>query len=213
MHRRDVIFGLPLAVAACGEPKVWAPDDVVARAAYRAEGPATVALYTMKNVDTGNGAHTAMLINASQRVIFDPAGSLRHPDIPERNDVLFGITPRVQEFFEGFHARETYYVVRMTRIVPPDVAEQCLSLALQAGPVSRPFCTQSASRILSQLRGFETIRTTLLPDRLHDRFALLPGIETIERRENDDGTDRTLEIQRFEASAGSDGFSSTPSGP
>ena len=66
---------------------------------------------------------------------------------------------------------------------------------------------------LSQLQGFETINTTLLPDRLYDRFALLPGIETIERRENDDGTDRTLEIQRFEASAGLDGFSSTPSGP
>jgi len=210
MHRRDVLLGLPLAVAACGEPEAWAPDDVVARSAYVPDGPPSIALYTMKNVDTGNGAHTAMLISASQRVIFDPAGSLRHPDIPERNDVLFGVTPRVQEFFEGFHARETYYVVRMTRDVPPDVAETCLSLALAAGPVSRPFCTSATSRILSRLPGFETIRPALLPDTLHDRFARLPGVETVERREDDDGIDRTLEIRRFEASAGAGSLSSTP---
>ena len=212
MRRRDLLIGLPLAVAACSEPKVWAPDDVVSQAAFSDDGPRSIALYTMKNVDTGYGAHTAVLIDASQRVIFDPAGSLRHPDIPERNDVLFGVTPRVQEFFEGFHARETYYVVRMSRTVPPQVAEQCYQLALQAGPVSRPFCTRATSRILSQLPGFEPIRTTLLPDRLHDRFATLPGVVTVERRENDDGTDRTLEIQRFEASRGSDSFQTARSG-
>jgi hypothetical protein len=207
IRRRAVIFGLPAVLAGCGAQSVWAPDDAVARAAYVHDGPPSIALYTMKNVDSGNGAHTAMMINASQRVIFDPAGSLRHPEIPERNDVLFGVTPRVQEFFEGFHARETYYVVRMTKVVPPEVAEQCFRLSLQAGPVPRPFCTQSASRILSQLPGFERINTVLLPDNLHDSFGALPGIETVERRENDDGTDRTVEIQRFEASGA---VSSTP---
>jgi hypothetical protein len=199
MHRRTVMLGLPLFAAGCATQTVWAPDDVVSRVAWVEPPPNYIALYTMKNVDSGNGAHTALLISASQRVIFDPAGSLRHPEIPERGDVLFGVTPRVLEFFEGFHARETYYVVKMTKQVPPEVAEQCFSLALQAGAVSRPFCTQSTSRILSQLPGFERINTVLLPDNLHDRFATLPGVTTTERRENDDGTDRTVEIQEFEA--------------
>lgn len=210
MHRRSVILGLPLTLAGCGAQSVWAPDDVVARAAYVHDGPPVIALYTMKNVDTDNGAHTAMLINASQRVIFDPAGSLRHPEIPERNDVLFGVTPRVKEFFEGYHARETYYIVRMTKVVPAEVAEQCFRLALQAGPVPRPLCTQSTSRILSQLPGFERISTTMLPDRLHDRFASFSGIEIVERREDDDGNDRTAEIRRFEASSDADFVSSIP---
>lgn len=207
MHRRAVLFGLPLALAGCGAQSVYAPDDVVARAAYVHDGPPSIALYTMKNTSNGDGAHSALLINASQRVIFDPAGSLRHPEIPERNDVLFGVTPRVQEFFEGYHARETYYVVRMTKTVPAEVAEQCFRLALAAGPVPRPLCTQSISRILSQLPGFERISVALLPDRLHDRFATLPGVETVERREDDDGIDRTTEIREFEASGA---LSSTP---
>lgn len=207
MQRRAVILGLPLALAGCGADTVWAPDDVVARVAWAEPPPTYLALYTMKNVDSGNGAHTALLISASQRVIFDPAGSLRHPEIPERGDVLFGITPRVLEFFEGFHARETYYVVKMTKTVPPEVAELCFQLAVQTGGVSRPFCTQATSRILSQLPGFERINTTLLPDNLHDRFATLDGVTTTERRENDDGTDRTIEIQEFEASGA---VSSTP---
>ncbi len=66
--------------------------------------------------------------------------------------------------------------------------------------MSRPFCTQATSRILSQLPGFERINTVLLPDNLHDRFATLDGVVTTERRETDDGTDRTIEIQEFEAS-------------
>jgi hypothetical protein len=207
MQRRTVLFGLPLLAAGCGAQGAWAPDDAVARVAWTEPPPNYLALYTMKNVDSGNGAHTALLISASQRVIFDPAGSLRHPEIPERGDVLFGVTPRVLEFFEGFHARETYYVVKMTKQVPPEVAELCFTLALEKGAVSRPFCTTATSSILSQLPGFERISTTILPDRLHDRFAELPGVTTTERRENDDGTDRTVEIREFEAAAG---ISSTP---
>jgi hypothetical protein len=95
----------------------------------------------------------------------------------------------------------------MTKTVTPEVAEQCFRLALQAGPVPRPLCTQATSRILGQLPGFEPIDTVLLPDNLHDRFATLSGVETVERREADDGFDRTVEIERFEASGA---VSSTP---
>ena len=64
--------------------------EVVQRAAYRHDGPPALTLYTMVSNKTGAGAHTSLMINGSQRVIFDPAGSVQHPDIAERGDVLFG---------------------------------------------------------------------------------------------------------------------------
>jgi hypothetical protein len=52
----------------------------------------------MVNNRSGNGAHTSLMINASQRVIFDIAGTLWHVYLPEKEDVIFGINPTVEDF-------------------------------------------------------------------------------------------------------------------
>jgi len=84
MHRRTFILSAPLGLAACGvtREEVLAPQS-------------RLTLLTMKNTGSGNGAHTGLMINASQRVLWDPAGTFGHASIPERNDVHFGITPRI----------------------------------------------------------------------------------------------------------------------
>ena len=80
----------------CGGPAkpVWAPDAVVAKHAHRTTGPTQVTLYTVVNTRNGTGAHSALLIDAGERVLFDPAGSYASPQTPERHDVLFGMTDR-----------------------------------------------------------------------------------------------------------------------
>ncbi|HEV8034615.1 hypothetical protein [Yoonia sp.] len=198
MNRRAFLVGLPLALSACTAQEVWAPDDVVSRAIYRKPGRKYLTLYTMKNVGSGNGAHSALLINASQRVLFDPAGSFRQDVMPERNDVLFGVTPRLEKFYVSFHARETYYVVGQTVEVAPDVAEQALNLALVSGPVPQASCARVTSRMLRQLPGFGGIRQTWGPGRIREDFAKLPGVTTLEYREND-ADDKTLALEEITA--------------
>ena len=185
MDRRSFLIGLPLALSGCTAQEVWAPDDVVARAIYREPGRSYITLYTMKNIGSGNGAHSALLINASQRVMFDPAGSFNQDLMPERNDVLFGVTPRLEQYYTSFHARVTYYVIGQTVDVTPQVAEQALNLALVSGPVPQANCARVTSRILRQLPGFEGIRQTWGPGRVAEDFATLPGVVTREYREND----------------------------
>jgi hypothetical protein len=197
--RRAVLIGLPIAVAGCGRPEsIWAPDDVVARAAYVFDGPPALTLYTVKNNDTQNGAHTALMINASQRVLFDPAGSFGHPSLPERNDVIFGITPRIEEFYTSYHARASYHVVKVTREVPAEAAETAFRLALQEGPVPRARCALATSSILHRTPGFESIRLTLLPDNLLRQFQALPGT-TAEFRYEDDDDNKELARAAFDA--------------
>lgn len=191
MDRRRFLIGLPLALSACTAQEVWAPDDVVSRAIYREPDRSYLTLYTMRNTGSDNGAHTALLINASQRVIFDPAGSWQQAVMPERNDVLFGVTPRLEKLYISFHARITYYVVGQTIAVSPEVAEQALNLALVAGPVPQASCTRVTSRLLRQLPRFGSLRQTWGPGRLSDDFARLPGVTTVEYRENDPD-DKTL---------------------
>ncbi|WP_439155468.1 hypothetical protein [Yoonia sp.] len=198
MDRRKFLIGLPLALSACAVEEIWAPDDVVARAIYRGDGPKHLTLYTMLNVGSDNGAHTSLLIDASHRVIFDPAGSFKQSRIPERNDVLFGISPQLEQYYVSYHARSTYYVVGQRIEVAPEVAERALILALANGAVPKAGCTRSTSRLLRQLPGFGGLRQTMFPDKLMKDFATLPDIATREYREND-ADDKSVAAARINA--------------
>lgn len=186
MDRRAVILGLPLAVAGCGAQSVWAPEEMVSRVRYRHPGPSILTLYTVKNSSSQNGAHTALLINASERVIFDPAGTFGHESIPERNDVVFGVTPRVEEFYTSYHARASYYVIKLHKEVTPEVAEAVYSRALVSGPVAKANCTRVTSSMLQDVPGFESLRTTWFPDNLMEQFVALPNVTSEFHYEDDD---------------------------
>jgi hypothetical protein len=154
-------------------------------ATYRSGGPASLTLFTVKNTGSGNGAHSSLLIDGSQRVLFDPAGSFRASATPERNDVLFGFSPAAEQAYISFHARAAYFVVIQTVSVPPEVAEQALQLALANGAVAKANCTRATSAIVRQLPGFDDIGGTWFPNNLSDSFGQLPGVQTSEVREQD----------------------------
>ena len=202
MYRRTFLAtGGALALTACAAPvpqrDVPSPE-VVARAAYRHPGPSALTLFTMVNNKSGAGAHTSLMINASQRVIFDPAGSVRHETIPEVNDVLYGITPRIADFYARAHARTTFHCVIQRREVSADVAEQAFALARQRGPVAQAQCALVTSGILRELPGFTTIRQTWFPNQLAEQFGQLSGVETRTLYE-DDADDKTVAIAEFDA--------------
>ncbi|QPO08440.1 hypothetical protein SAMN04488041_101589 [Sulfitobacter pontiacus] len=159
----------------------------VAAAAYVAPGPRSITLMTMINNRTGSGGHTALVVNGSQQVIFDPAGSFRDPRVIERGDVLYGMTPKWIQGYKSSHARSTYHVVSQEIQVTDAQAEQILQLVMSNGTVAGAFCANATSGILSQVQGFESISKTFYPAKLSEQFASLPGVTTTKYYENDDG--------------------------
>lgn len=186
MLRRTFLASAPLALAACGSGEaIWAPDDQVRAAFSPGTQPPSITLYTMLNVGSDNGAHSAILVNASQRVMFDPAGTFKHPSIPERNDVLFGMNRQVEAYYVSYHARETFYVEGLEFQVTADVAERALALVMAAGPVPKANCTRSVSTLLGQLPGFENTTVTWFPNKLHDQLKTRADAKLTVYREND----------------------------
>ncbi len=184
---RVLIPGLcaALALAGCAAPPgVWATDEDVARAAYRHDGPPRLTLFTMMNNATGAGAHTSLMINGAQRVIWDPAGSFGHKTIPERNDLVYGVTPAVADIYTRFHARKTYHVKIQELDVSPEVAERAMRLAADHGPVPQAQCARSTSSILAQLFPGR-IGRTWRPRSLAAEFGALPGVREQELYEYD----------------------------
>lgn len=182
-------LSVALAIAAC-TPAARAPDASQAQidaVAYRDAGPATLTLITMINNSSGSGGHTALMINGSQRVIFDPAGSFYHETIPERGDVIFGISPQVLQAYKGAHARAAFHVVTQEVQVAPEVAEQALRLALAQGRVPSAQCATATSGILRQLPGFQGVQSSWFPAKLMESFAAIPGVVEDRYYENDAG--------------------------
>ncbi len=155
--------------------------------AYRHDGPPSITLITMINNRTGKGGHAALLVNASQRVLFDPAGSFRVDWLTEQGDVLYGMTERNFTAYKSAHSRGTHHVVTQEVIVPAAVAERALQLVEARGSVSSAFCANATSDILRQLPGFQDIDVTFYPHRLMEQFASRPGVTTDKRFENDEG--------------------------
>ncbi|UWQ38036.1 hypothetical protein K3552_03225 [Leisingera aquaemixtae] len=176
------------ALAGCAAPQQPNADaETLARVAYRHPGPPALTLYTMINNRTGRGGHTSLMINASERVIFDPAGSFYASVVPERDDVIHGITPAVEKAYRGAHARSTYHVVIQRIEVTPEQAEKAYRLALSNGRVPGAFCAQATIGILQQVPGFESLDRTFYPEKLAEQFGQLPGVVTERYYENDSG--------------------------
>lgn len=167
-----------VALAGCAAKQPYADDATIARVRYSDPSHPSLTLYTMVNNRTGAGGHSALMINASERVIFDPAGSFKVDVVPERDDVLFGITPAVEAGYRSAHARSTFSVVSQKIDVTPEQAETAYRLALSNGAVPGAFCANATSSLLSRVPGFEGIKTTFYPTNLRDQVAQLPGVVT-----------------------------------
>lgn len=175
-----------LGLAACGAQPVWAPEDQVQAARFVAGPPTYITLYTVVNKSSGSGAHSAILVNGSERVIFDPAGTWHHPRLPERNDVHFGMTDKALAFYIDYHARATYDVIEQKIMVSPEIAELVLQRVKDFGAVPKAMCTDATSSILRGVPGFTTMPATWYPKKLSDAFGQLPGVTTRLITDDDD---------------------------
>jgi len=181
--RAGVLMLAALVLTACGaaEPK-WAPDAEVSRAFYHDSGPPTLTMFTVVNNQNGSGAHSSLMVSGSERAIFDPAGTFRHPRLPERNDVVFGMTDAAVVFYIDYHTRITYHTIVQEIQVSPEVAELALAQIKAYGAVPKAQCSKSVSSILRRLPGFGSIGVTWFPNKLSEEFGKLPGVTTrIER--------------------------------
>jgi len=177
-----------LGLTACGGYTRASSDADVEMVKFVEGPPNYIILYTVINNRSNSGAHSAVLVNASERVIFDPAGSWHHPRLPERDEVHYGMTDKAVDFYVDYHARSTYDVIEQKIFVSPEVAELLLQRMKAYGPVAKSMCTTATSAVLKGLPGFESINSTWFPKALSKDFAKLPGVIT---RTITDETDET----------------------
>lgn len=186
----------PALLSACGAKHVWDSDEAVRAARFVSSEPPSITLFTVIGIPRGEGGHSALMINGSQRVIFDPAGSWNHPYIPERNDVLYGITDNFKNFYIDYHARETYWVGEDTVFVSREVADLAIRRAEAYGPVNQSFCAVATGRVLSGVPGFEASPTGFSPNKLRSWFLTLPGVQSKRHMDGDPANNHNVLLRQ-----------------
>ncbi|MEM6564327.1 MAG: hypothetical protein AAF665_07775 [Pseudomonadota bacterium] len=185
-----VLFGLFLCLLLASCAATGGDDaspEAVRAAAFVPSGPPKLTLLTVVNNKSGAGAHTALVVTSSEQVIFDPAGSFRRPDVAERGDVLYGMSPAWVQGFKSAHARNTYHVVSQEIEVTPEQAALALQLVKINGAVGSAFCTNATSSVLRQIPGFQDVRVTFFPTNLMEQIAQRPDVVMTKYFENDAG--------------------------
>lgn len=173
---RAALLAVALLAAGCAE-SVWAPEAEVAAARYAPPGPPTITLITAQ-ADNGEGRHSALMIDGSQRVLFDPSGSWHQPGVPERNDVLYGMTPEMLRRYTEFHAVGGQHVVMQRVAVPPEIAEDALRRVEGYGAVGNGRCALAVTDVLRHTPGFEDTRSRFWPQKAMRDFDARPDVAT-----------------------------------
>jgi hypothetical protein len=188
MIKLSVALALSVALLmGCAEKGKESPASAIEAAVHVNTGPPKLTLITMVNNRSGAGAHTALLVESTQTVLFDPAGSFEHERIPERGDVLYGMTPSWVQSYKSAHARNDFHVVSQEFSVTPAQAARALQLVQANGAVPSAMCTNSTSSILRQIPGFQSVKQVYYPLKLMEQVETLPGVTTTRYYEDDAG--------------------------
>jgi hypothetical protein len=178
LRRFVVLLALPVLLGACAATTVRTADPAeVARAAYVHDAPPSVTLITVVNSSSGAGDHSALIINGAQRILYDPAGSFHHPDVPQHLDVHFGLRPIIEDIYINYHARETHHVVAQHLAVTPEVAQAALSAALGETKARQGQCSVKTTAVL-RAAGIEGVGGSIWPRTTMNNFAELAGVRT-----------------------------------
>jgi hypothetical protein len=189
-----------LVLSACGVETKSSSDADVAAFQFVSDQPPSVTLMTVIRNSNGAGAHSGLLINGSQRVMYDPAGTWTHPTLPQRGDVFFGMNDKMVDFYIDYHARETFRVVMQTVPVPIEVADALIQTALATSPAAKSTCTSNTTSILRSVPEFSSISSTWFPKALEKDFAALPGVQSRTITDDDDNENHgVLIVQRGDA--------------
>ena len=168
-------------------------EDEVARARYVSSEPPSVTLLSMVNTGSGRSAHAALLINGSQQVLYDPAGTFTHPALPRRDDIHYGMTPRYVDYYERYHARFDHFVQAQRVYVDRATADQVLANAQAEGKQLKMECGLAVADVLQPVPPFQEVRKSFFPEVVRRDFAGIAGVENHYVYETDVGKNNAWE--------------------
>ena len=130
-------------------------------------------------------------------MLYDPAGTFTHPDLPRRGDVHYGMTPRYVDYYERYHARFDYFVEAQQVPLTRTQADQMIANAKAQGQGMKMTCAaRRRRRAEAGVAASGTFRSAFSPRGCAPTSPPGPGVETSYVYEIDVGKNRDWEAER-----------------
>lgn len=184
--RTGVVLGALMALAGCAGASDAEFEEISRTIAYRPSGSPSATLITSQEVNGSGEIHAALVVKASQQVIYDPSGSFIDPGTRRIGDALYGVTPEILEKFALHQADRRHNAVLQTASVDPESAETLLQRVRRAGGAFPGFCAATIADVISGVGPFASVRETMWPSDLSEDFASIEGVETRIVTDDDD---------------------------
>ena len=184
-----------LAATALAGCEIYEPASYpeIEAARYVSPEPPSVTLMSMVNTRSGRSEHAGLLINGSQQVLYDPAGTFTHPGLPRSGYVHYGMTRRYVDYYERYHARFDYFVEAQKVPVTKAEADQLIANAQAIGQSLKMTCGLDVADVLQPVPPFTGVRKSFFPQALREDFQRLPGVQDSYVYERDIGKNNAWE--------------------
>ena len=126
-------------------------------------------------------------------MLYDPAGTFTHPDLPRRGDIHYGMTPRYVDYYERYHARFDHFVEAQKVYVDRATADRILANAEAEGKMLKMACAVAVADVVKTEPPFQGVRSTFFPETVREDFARIAGVEDSYVYEMDVGKNKEWE--------------------
>ncbi|MBL4806686.1 MAG: hypothetical protein JKY31_05270 [Rhodobacteraceae bacterium] len=181
-----ISLGASLFLTGCVNNTVLPAAEIEAARFVNDDTP-FISLITMINTNSNGGEHSALLINGSQQILYDPAGTFRHSRTLRSEDIIYGMTPGLADYYNSYHARFGYYVKVQKLNISLEMADALIARTQAEGAVPKLTCGRATSDILNDFAPFSHINTTYFPGRVMRLFDQIEGVDVTIVREDDIG--------------------------
>lgn len=172
-------LGLVLAASlqGCAGALYSNPPDVAKRDSYTAQTAPEIGLVTITHKPTQFMWHSALLINADERILYESGGYWIDSEDRRLGDVHYNLTDARLNDYVARRGNPKVWKVTLHRVdVSPEVAQEAKRRAEENQLVLAGFCAVGVAEVLKDLPGFDHIGHVLLPHDLTPRFDEIPGV-------------------------------------
>jgi hypothetical protein len=175
---RIVVLLIAFGLSGCAGLFYSSPPEIAKRERFFNAGPPEVSLLTVTHKPTGIMWHSALLITADERVLYESGGYWKDPEDRRLVDVHYNMTDaRLADYVERRSNPKSWEVTLHRVAVSDEVAMMAKQRAETNQMVLGGFCAQGVAMVLKELPGFEDIGPVFLPHDLVPHFEEIPGVQ------------------------------------
>lgn len=178
---------LAISLSGCAGTLYSSPPDVAKRDRHSPEAAPEIALVTVMHKPTRFMWHSALLITADERILYESGGYWIDPENRRLGDVHYNMNDARLRDYVARRGNPKVWEITLHRVaVPKEVAQEAKHRAETNQLVLGGFCAVGVAELLKGLPGFDHIGPVLLPHDLVPRFAEIPGVrlEVLTRRKD-----------------------------